>query len=623
MRTAFRLSVVSALLSVTALVPASPAAAETATSTPLPIDRAVAVALDEARGQLFVSTGPDGNEILVTDLAGTELRRLNGLAGPSGLLLDGDTLYVALHGGGAIAAFDTGTLAETGRWSLPEGACPDELARTADRLVFAAPDCDPGMGRSWLGTLDTASGAVTTTLSLQRQPVIAANPASNGLVAVADSYTSQDQLRIYDVRGEAPTFVRAAPDSVGIDDVAMAADGRSVLVSGYNGGWLAPLDTLALGLPMVSSSAAGAWSGDGTHLVTTSGQSLTVWPAGETATSSGVIAPYGTSPGHGRLAVDRTASRAWVVSTDYYGGSPALVRYDLVPNGTAWTLSASRLVLPAYTHGTLRADLRVGGQPIEDGTRVVVLVERADEPLTTMALYTSGGGISFSVFGNWGVTRYFFSHYDSVYGIAEAYADVIGAVETRLTVFSEPQAPLYPDSYLSWFARLTDPEDRALAGKLVTLSRTSAAGTDQLAQAYTDSWGYVSFQVRGNGSAGAFTFTLRYAGDESFAPVEHTTQLTIDKKDPYVSISATRGSGPPQRVVTVVGRLGDFHTNRTLTLTATPIGGKPQVIARGEVDQNYTLTAQYTLQRETTFTVSYAGDEWFKPAEASVKMTLR
>ncbi|RZU73142.1 hypothetical protein EV384_1541 [Micromonospora kangleipakensis] len=622
MRSVTRLSAVAVLLSGLAVLPASPAAAGATASVPLPIDRAVAVALDEAHGRLFVSAGPDRNEVLVTDLAGTEVRRLTGLPGASGLLLDGDTLYVALHGAGAIAAFDTSTLAETRRWSLPVDACPDDLALTADRLVFTAHHCNPAIGGSWLGTLDRASGKVTQRLSIDEDLVIAANPASNGLVAVADTYASPSNLLVYDVRGDEPTALRGSQDRVNVDDLAMAPDGRSVLVSGNDGGFRVPLDTLTFGRS-VATSAVAAWSGDGQRLVIGSGGTLSVWPEGGTATSSGVAAPYGTSAKHGRLALDRTASRAWVVSTDYYDDSPVLVRYDLAPNGTAWSLSASRIVLPAYTSGTLRADLRVAGQPVADGTRMVVIVEHADDSKTNEVHYTRDGGITLSLFPAQGVTRYRFTYSDNASDVAYAYADVVGAYDTRLSLYWGPEPPLYPDTHLGWSAQLTDADGRGLAGRRVTLTRTSGTSSEQVAAAYTDRDGNVLFQIPGNGSAGTFTFTLRYAGDESASPAEHSTVVTIDKKDPYVWVEASRGTGRLGRTATVVGHLGNFHTNRTLTITATPDGGSPQVIAQGEVDENLTLTVQYPMKRNTTFTVTYAGDDWYMAAESSTRLTLR
>lgn len=623
MRNAARLSAVTVLLFGLAVLSASPAAAAPATtSVPLPIDRAVAVAADEARDHLFVSTGPDRNEVLVTDLAGTEVRRLAGLPGASGLLLDGDTLYVAVHDAGSIAAFDAATLTETQRWSLPVDFCPDDLALTANRLVFTAHHCDPSMNTSWLGTLDRASGAVTHTFRAAGDLVIAANPASDGLVAVADTYLSGTDLLVYDVRGAEPTALRAAPNFYSsVADLTISPDGRSIFVSSGMGGLRMPLDTLTYGRSLTSSGVA-SWSGDGQNLVVGDGGSVKVWPEGATATSSGVAAPYGTSVKHGRLAVDRTASQAWAVSTDYYGGSPVLVRYDIAPKGTAWTLSASRILLPAQTPGTLRADLRVDGQPIADGTRLVVVVEYPDYTLTEEH-YTSGGGISLSLYPPQGVTRYRFFYSDNVAQFAEAYADVVGTYDTRLLLHWGPEPPLYPDSYLGWYATLTDADGRALAGRRVTLTRTSGTSSEQIAELDTDRYGIAYFQIPGNGSAGTFTFTLRYAGDEAAAPAEQSTVLTIEKRDPYVSIEASLGTGKPGRTATVVGHLGNFHTNRTLTITATPDGGRSQVIAQGEVDENLTLTVQYQMKRATTFTVSYAGDEWYNGAEAATRLTLR
>jgi hypothetical protein len=613
---------VIAALFVPALV-ATPAAAQAAgtTSTPLPVDRADTLVFDPGSEHLYLSTGPGRSEVLVTDAAGTVVQRLSGLPGASGLVLDAGVVYVALHDAGAIAAFDTGTLAESQRWSLPADVCPDRLAVTAGRLVFTATNCGEVFVNGWVGTLDRATGSVTLSQpNTQHTPSLAANPASNGLAAVADSYSSPAAVVLYDVRGAAPAEVNANGNLTGIADLAMAPDGRSVFVSTGSGGYLVPLDTLAFGRSVTSSSVAG-WSGDGGRLVIGSGELLTVWPAGATATSSGLRGPFDTVARRGRLAVDPAAARAWVVSAEFLQ-NPVLVRYDLTPTGTRWSLSGSRIELPAFTPGTLRADLFVGGQPVADGVRLVVLVDQVDGTTTSEVHFTSGGGITLSLFPYPGVTRYRFSHLDDAGGYALAYADVIGVYQTVLAPVFEPFSPVNPEQSLTWYVQLTDASGVTLSGRRVELTRRDGDADTLLDYRFTDQSGNATLQTVA-GDPGTYTYTVRYPGDEAAAPARFQTVIAVEKFTGSVAVQAELGTGKTRRTATVTGYLGSWHTNRVLTITATPDGGTPTVIGQGEVGEANTLTVQYQMRSATTFTVSYAGDDWYTPAQESVRLTLR
>lgn len=601
--------------------PAAPAAAATTTTTSLPIDRASAVALDETHGHLFVSTGPGRDQVLVTDLSGAPVRTLSGLAGASGLLVDGPTLYVALADAHAVAAVDTGTLTETARWAVPEGLCPRDLTGTAGKVVFTADDCTSGSHSARLAALVPGTGAVALTDgTVGSDPVIAANAASDGLVALAETYAQPSVLQTFSVAGDVPVATGAAGDAQPITDLAMAPDAKSVFVSGQNG-YQVPLDALTYGR-YLTPSAVAAWSADGS-LVTASGGTATVWPAAGPATSSGVNAPSGTEASHGRLVVDATAATAWVVSTGLAGTDPpVLVRYDLRPTGTRWVTSSSRIVVPAYTTATLRADAYVDGQAVPDGVRMVVLVDQPDGTSTTQVYYTQGGGITLSLFPPPGVTRYRFSYYDDASRqVAYAYTDVVGSYGTVLDV-SDPPSPVDPGQYLSWFGRLTDAGGVALTGRRVDLSRLGPDGETALGYRYTDGQGYVSFTDVA-GAPGSYTYFLRYAGDEAAAPATHQTDVVVQQLAGNVWIEASRGTGRHGRTATVTGHLGNFHTNRVLTITATPDGGSTVVIAQGDAGDDLALTAQYTMKKATTFTVIWDGDDWYSAAQSSTRLTLR
>jgi hypothetical protein len=608
--------------SATTLPLASPALAASApVSTTLPIDGFAALALDEPGGRLFISTGPDRAELLVTDLAGSELRRIGNLPGASGLLLQDGTLYVALHDAGAIAALDLASLAETRRYALPAGTCPDELGWTAGRLVFTAPLCTGSPPWPQLGTLDPASGDVAVAIGpvgSSGHLVLAANSASNGLVAVANADVSPTHLVVYDVRDGAPSELRADDGSHNLREIAMAPDGRSVLVSGE---FVVPLDTLAYGR-RVTEGGVGAWSADGSRLVIGDAGFLIVWPVGGNASLSG-LRTLSDGIAHRGLAIDAAASQAWVVSRGPFFTDPiVLARYDLAPNGTDWNVSPARTVLPEFTPVTLRADLRVGGAPVPDGTRLVVLVDQPDGTTRADEYFTQDGGITISTVALRGATRYRFSYYDDpTRTFARAVADVIGTFTTQFNV-TEPPSPVNPGQQLSWSAQLTDSDGRALPGERVQLLRTGGDNDLVVDEGFTDQFGYVELRDTAE-AAGTFTYVLRYAGSESASPARHETVLVVEKFPGVVSITATLGTRRDRRTATVTASLGIWHTNRTVTITALPDGGTASVIATGEVSDDGTLTVRYAMRRATTFTVSYAGDDWYTAAEASARLTLR
>jgi hypothetical protein len=600
----------------------APAQALGSRTVPLPVDSVEAVAFDEATGHLFISTGWNRSEVLVTDVDGSVVRRIDGLPGAAGMLLDGGRLYVALRDGEAIAAIDTSTLVETQRWPLPAGICPDELAMTVGQLVFSTKCSDP-LIRTSLGVLDRATGAASLLETAMLGAMLTANAASNGRVAVAEKYSSTSEVGVYDVSSGQVEFVTAATDFQNINrigDLAMAPDGQSVFVSAGDG-FLLPLDSLTF-QPVASSNVA-VWSGDGRQLVLGTSESLAVWPVDSTASQSMWIGPYPYGgAGHGRLAVDPTATRGWVVSAGIGGlDPPTLVLYDLTPSGTQWTLSAARTVLPENSPVTIQADLMIGGQPAPDGTAVIISSTRPDGGGRTETYYTRDGGITISSLALRGSSRYRFHYWDATNGGAEAYSDVIGTYETALYVL-EPLSPSHPGRPLAWFGRLTDTFNNALPGRLVDLVRSDGGAGTVVDTAATDFDGWFRLEDTPD-AVGVYTYTVRYAGDEAAAPAEHETVITVEKYTGYVGVEAWLGTGRDKRTATVLGSLSGYHTNPILTITATPDGGKPTVIAQGPVADDNTLTARYLMKRATTFTVSHAGDDWYTPAEASTRLLPR
>ena len=83
---------------------------------PLGLSSLGRIVVDEPRGHLFLSPGPTGTGVRVTDLQGGPVQTIDGLPGATGLALtpDGSSLWVAVPSTG-LARIDTSTLAN-GSW---------------------------------------------------------------------------------------------------------------------------------------------------------------------------------------------------------------------------------------------------------------------------------------------------------------------------------------------------------------------------------------------------------------------------------------------------------------------------------------------------------------------------
>ena len=123
------------------------------------------VLADRPRHRAFLSTGFEGNGVLMVDSHGRLRKVFQHFPGATQMSLNGGgtTLYVALATGDQIAAIDLATLAVR-RFPTGAASCPD-AATTHDGLVWFSSGCPiTGEGR-WVGALNPRTGQVYRTLS--------------------------------------------------------------------------------------------------------------------------------------------------------------------------------------------------------------------------------------------------------------------------------------------------------------------------------------------------------------------------------------------------------------------------------------------------------------------------
>ena len=226
------LLLVAALLAGTVVPLTAPAAADTG-PVPLGTKGFADIVVDEAHGRMFVSGGPSGPGVTVTDLEGRVVTTL-AFTGATGLALspDGSRLWMAQPGLG-LASIDPATLVAQERWQLD--GCPGDVAVVGDRLVYGY-SCDryspSGGGSGGIGVLGAATGTSygTVTSGPSSKPVVATGPA--GQVYAADAGLSPTDLYLFDVTGSQATLV-AARDSVcsNLRDLSASPDGDRVVTS--------------------------------------------------------------------------------------------------------------------------------------------------------------------------------------------------------------------------------------------------------------------------------------------------------------------------------------------------------------------------------------------------------
>lgn len=147
------ISVVAGLTTATVGLTGPVAWADGDDAAALPLSHYAHMVVDGAHQHLFFSQGTGTTGIVVTDLSGNPVTTIDGEQGADGLALsaDGKTLYAALTDGDAIAAIDTATLTETGRFGTGTASAPVSVAQAGGKVWYSYTADD---GKGTVGSLD-------------------------------------------------------------------------------------------------------------------------------------------------------------------------------------------------------------------------------------------------------------------------------------------------------------------------------------------------------------------------------------------------------------------------------------------------------------------------------------
>ncbi len=258
------------------------------TRTPLSTGPARTSIVDAARGHLFLATGFPISTVMVTDMAGTLLKTIDGQTGALGMAISADrtSLYVALREGDAISVIDLATLAERRRIPTGTFTCPSWLATAGGRL-WVSYGCTE---RAAIVSVDPALPAVQLPpppdARYYTPPQIAsASPTSMVVVAAIGSFV-ESTVDLYDASSAAlvRTNTYYSDRIYYASAVAITPDEKTVFVLGIDGsGRLASYGALSFSVPdltrgpfyRTSPYTSGiAVSPDGSHVAMTAGSTL-------------------------------------------------------------------------------------------------------------------------------------------------------------------------------------------------------------------------------------------------------------------------------------------------------------------------------------------------------------
>jgi hypothetical protein len=151
-------------------------------------------------------------------------------------------------------------------------------------------------------------------------------------------------------------------------------------------------------------------------------------------------------------------------------------------------------------------------------------------------------------------------------------------------------------------------------GSVVHVTRTVGGTTTALPDLIVGSgiwpWFYDDPTVEG-----LYHYVFSFDGDAIHAPAEATADVTVERR--AVSLGLNVWSDP-HGTGHVYAYLSDCHSNCVVVLSVSSDNKAPREIARVEVPVGggYTPTVDFKRKGATVVYASYAGDDWFLPAQA-------
>ena len=156
------------------------------------------------------------------------------------------------------------------------------------------------------------------------------------------------------------------------------------------------------------------------------------------------------------------------------------------------------------------------------------------------------------------------------------------------------------------------------AGETVTVSRTDLAHTTTpvIWTVPVGADGRITLKDTPS-IGGANTYKVDYPGDATHQATTASSTVQVSRAASAVSVTSNESTYTYGATATVTAHLGTTYNSRTVSIYATPAGGKKTLVKTAAVDSKGNLKATYKLTHNTTFTASFAGDYRYAPATAT------
>ncbi|MFD4561267.1 hypothetical protein ACFWP5_44315 [Streptomyces sp. NPDC058469] len=156
------------------------------------------------------------------------------------------------------------------------------------------------------------------------------------------------------------------------------------------------------------------------------------------------------------------------------------------------------------------------------------------------------------------------------------------------------------------------------AGETVAVSRTDPAHTTTPVTWAVPVGADGKISVKDTPAVGgANTYTVSYPGDAAHQAAGASATVQVSRAATAVSVTSNESTYTYGATAAVTAHLGTTYNSRTVSIWATPAGGKKTLVKTAAVDSKGDLRATYRLTRNTTFTASFGGDYRYAPATAT------
>ncbi|MDV9174116.1 hypothetical protein R6V09_28915 [Streptomyces sp. W16] len=156
------------------------------------------------------------------------------------------------------------------------------------------------------------------------------------------------------------------------------------------------------------------------------------------------------------------------------------------------------------------------------------------------------------------------------------------------------------------------------AGETVTVSRTDLAHTTTPVTWTVPVGADGRITVKDTPSIGGTnTYKVDYPGDAAHQAATASATVQVSRAATAVSVTSNESTYTYGATATVTAHLGTTYNGRTVSIYATPAGGRKTLVKTAAVDSSGNLKATYKLTHNTTFTASFAGDYRYAPATAT------